>query len=97
MNGPVALAMIVLGVVNLGGLVLLWLHIDRRGEDTRALGDRVSRLETNISYLPKHRELTEIRTALGQLSSSVAALTERSEATSDMLRAIQTHLMDNAR
>lgn len=84
----------VLALMNLVGLVLLWLHIDRSSGETRQLGARVSQLETSIAYLPTHRELAEIRNALGTLANSVAGLAERSESTSEMVHSIQQYLME---
>lgn len=94
------LVLILLGVCNLIGLGLLWLHMDRRADETRRQGERiggidgrVGRLEERINYLPTHRELAEIRTAIGAVCAEMSALRERSQVTCEMVRTIQDHLL----
>lgn len=93
----VSYLLMLLGILNLIGLVALWIHMDRRGKETSSLNVRVSQLETNFNYLPRHRELTEIRASLAELSNAVAGMRERTEATTLMLRSIQTHLQERSR
>ncbi len=92
---------IVLGVLNLVGLACLWLHMDRRaaashrqGERIGELDGRMGRLEERVNYLPTHRELAEIRTALGIVSGELSAIRERSQVTCEMVRTIQEHLLE---
>jgi len=60
-----------------------------------ALGTRVSVLEATIRHMPTHNDLQAIQRELRDISGSVAAVSERSEATMEMVRTIQAHLLES--
>lgn len=93
----VIIVLLLVSVINVLGMVAMWIHLDRHGTDGRALATRVSKIETTISYLPTHRELAEIRNLLSELSNEIGAMRERTEMSSMMLRTIQKYLSENSR
>jgi hypothetical protein len=66
----------------------------RQGERIGDLDGRVGRLEERVNYLPTHRELAEIRNALGIVNAELSAIRERSQVTCEMVRTIQEHLLE---
>lgn len=93
----VVIVLLLVSVINVIGMVAMWIHLDRHGVDGRALANRVSKLETSVSYLPTHRELVEIRNLLAELSNELAAMRERTELSAMVLRTIQQHLSENSK
>lgn len=59
-----------------------------------ALEIRVVALETTVRHMPTHGDLQEIRRELRDLNGAVSVVSERSEATMQMMRTIQEHLME---
>lgn len=90
----VIIVLLLVSVINVIGMVAMWIHLDRHGTDGRNLATRVSRLETSFSYGPKHSDLTAMRNLLSDLSNDVAALRERTELSAMVLRTIQQHLSE---
>lgn len=93
----VIIVLLLVSVINVIGMIAMWIHLDRHGVDGHKLANRVSQLETTVSYLPTHRELAEIRNVLGDLSNSVSAVRERTELSSMVLRTIQKHLSESSK
>lgn len=86
-----------------------FVHIERTAEADReavrsAIIERraqVAKLERNATAIderlrqsPTHKDLSEIREALGLMRAEMASISERSRNTSDSLRRIETHLME---
>jgi hypothetical protein len=70
---------VVLNVANLGGLALLWLHIDRRGSDIRGLEGRVTRLEERNAAGLSSQEVRQIHERLADMDGRLEVIGERSE------------------
>lgn len=70
---------VVLTVANLGGLALLWLHIDRRGSDLRGLEGRVTRLEERNAAGLSPQEVRQIHERLADMDGRLEVIGERSE------------------
>lgn len=69
---------VVLNVANLGGLGLLWLHIDRRGSDLRGLEVRVTRLEEKNAAGLTSQEVRQIHERLADMDGRLEVIGERS-------------------
>lgn len=90
----VVIVLLLVSVVNVIGMIAMWIHLDRHGSDGRALATRVSRLETSFSYGPKHSDLAAMRNLLADLSNDIAAMRERTELSAMVLRTIQQHISE---
>jgi hypothetical protein len=55
---------------------------------------RVVALETTVRHMPTHGDLQAIQRELRDLNGTVSVVSERSEATMQMMRTIQEHLME---
>ncbi|MDC8012923.1 DUF2730 domain-containing protein [Tahibacter soli] len=60
-----------------------------------ALGTRVAVLETTVRHMPTHNDLQAIQRELRDINGTVSAVSERSEATLEMVRTIQAHLLES--
>jgi hypothetical protein len=58
-------------------------------------GLRLTRLEERVNGMPTHRDLEKISSGMAEVREDVAANTERTNATFDMVRSIQNFLMGN--
>ena len=58
-------------------------------------GLRITRLEEKINGLPSRKDLEKISDCVTEISKDVAANTERTNATFDLLRSIQGYLLGN--
>jgi hypothetical protein len=96
-NETIAIVIIALLVVNLIGLLVVGLRVSGQSTDTRQLEGRLTKLEARVDNLPTHRDLLELRTGIGDVQESVAAISGRTEAMTQMLRTIQEHLLENDR
>ena len=60
-----------------------------------SLHTRVSVLETTVRHMPTHGDLQAIQRELRDINGTVSAVSERSEATLEMVRTIQAHLLES--
>lgn len=77
-------------LANFVGLWLLWVHIDRRGNDIRAIDRRVSTLEAAGSVSLKETEVRQIYERLADLDARVQAMDDRTVR-------IETYLMESGK
>lgn len=66
------------GLANLIGLVMLWVHLDRRGADTRNLDRRVTQLEAQVSGGLSPEEIRELFGRLADMEARLQVIDERS-------------------
>jgi hypothetical protein len=66
------------GLANLIGLVMLWVHLDRRGTDTRNLDRRVTQLEAQVSGGLSAEEIRELFGRLADMEARLEVIDERS-------------------
>lgn len=66
------------GLANLIGLVMLWVHLDRRGTDTRNLDRRVTQLEAQVSGGLSPEEIRELFGRLADMEARLEVIDERS-------------------
>jgi phage shock protein A len=83
------------------GLAIVARHLGRQTAETsqrsvshRALDSRLTRLEARVDHLPTHRDLLDLRAAVGEVSESVAQINGQTAAISQMLRSIQEHVLE---
>lgn len=88
MNDPFLVILAVLALANLIGLVLLWIHIDRNTNSSRAQDMRITRLEERQAAAISHQEVRQIHERLANIEGSVAT-------TKDLMKTIQEHLLEN--
>lgn len=93
MNAPMDAVLLVFMALNLIGIVLLWLRIDRSSSDLRHLDTRVTKLEVRLVGLPTHHELTKIRDCISVISADVSGMNERTGVTAGMVATIQRHML----
>lgn len=78
------------GLANLIGLVMLWVHLDRRGSDTRNLDRRVTKLEAKVSSGLSAEEVRSLFDRLADMEGRLQVIDERSAR-------IDTYLMESIR
>lgn len=68
----------------------------------RQMQDQINRVETRsavhearLGSMPTHADLQEIRRELTSVKTTVSSIDERSETTQEMVRSIQTYLLEN--
>ncbi len=74
------------------------INIKRLTTHSRRLDDhgmRLTRLEEKVNGMPTHRDLEKISEGVTEVREDVAANTERTNATFEMVRSIQNYLMGN--
>lgn len=78
-------------------LAVLWLgiRVERRGNLDAQLWQRVALLEQLSVNAPTHRDLEEIRSRIGTVAMTMAAVSERLLVNTEMTRTIQKHLMED--
>jgi|GEM_PF-3895301 len=97
MSDLTATIIIALLIVNLLGLLVIGYRVSRQSNDAGDLDRRLTRLEARVDNLPTHRDLLDLRTGIGDVQESMAAISGRTEAMTQMLRTIQEHLLENDR
>lgn len=66
------------GLANLIGLVMLWVHLDRRGNDTRNLDRRVTQLEAQVSNGLSAEETRKLFERIADMEARLEVIDERS-------------------
>ena len=66
------------GLANLVGLVMLWVHLDRRGNDTRNLDRRVTQLEAKVSGGLSTEEIRRLFERIADMEARLEVIDERS-------------------
>lgn len=66
------------GLANLIGLVMLWVHLDRRGTDTRNLDRRVTQLEAHVSAGLSAEEIRKLFERIADMEAQLSVIGERS-------------------
>ena len=64
-------------------------------KENRAMESRIVKLEARVDNLPTHRDLTELRSGIGEVVESVATLQGTSDTMMQMLHTIQKHLLES--
>ncbi len=84
------LILLVFVLANFIGLWLLWVHIDRRGNDIRSIDRRVSVLEAAESVGLTNQEVRDVHERLADLDARVETMDDRTAR-------IETFLMGQAK
>jgi hypothetical protein len=66
------------GLANLIGLVMLWVHLDRRGNDTRNLDRRVTQIEARVSGGLSPEEIRDLFSRFSDMEARLEVIDERS-------------------
>lgn len=95
MNETVEAVIIALLVVNLIGLLVVGARVTGQSSDARQLDSRLTKLEARVDNLPTHRDLSDLRGTIAEVSETVAQISGQAQAMTQMLRSIQEHLLEN--
>lgn len=97
MTETIATVIIVLLVVNLLGLAVVGFRVGRQSSDARDFERRLNQLEARVANLPTHQDLQKLTQGMAATAEAVATLNGQMRTMTDMMRAIQEHLLDNER
>lgn len=97
MSDTLIVIIVTLLLVNSVGVLVLGYRSNQDAGTDRQLERRLSGLEVRVENMPTHRDLAELRAAINSMATDVATLTGQNETQSQMLRTIQTHLMEQDR
>lgn len=97
---------IVLLLIILAGLLFLNQRVEGLARETRqmdsqlshenrSMESRVAVLEARVNNLPTHRDLTELRSGIGEVVESVATIQGQGDTMMQMLQTIQKHLLES--
>jgi hypothetical protein len=105
MTDVLAIAIIVLLVINLIGLLMVGTRVSNQSADARNLEKRLATdgrdlerrlttLEARVENLPTHRDLLAMGKDVTEVMETIAGISGQTDAMTQMLRTIQQYLLD---